>query len=135
MSFVGGRLQVGIVPRDLETSLTFYRDVLGLPYTGTRPALEGRTLHLFALGDVVVKLLESPTPPRATAGAGPYAERTGIRWVTLDVTDLDAVIARCDAARATIQMPLVTIRPGVRVAIVEDPDGNAFELVERTPTS
>jgi catechol 2,3-dioxygenase-like lactoylglutathione lyase family enzyme len=135
VSFVEGRLQVGIVPRDLDTSLAFYRDVLGLPYAGTRPALEGRTLHVFTLGDVVVKLLESPTPPRAAALGGPYAERTGIRWVTLDVADLDAVVARCDTAGATTQVPLITIRPGVRVAIVEDPDGNAFELVERTPTA
>lgn len=133
MSFVEGRLQVGIVPRDLDTSLAFYRDVLALPYTGIRPALEGRTLHLFALGDVVVKLLESPTPPRVAEAAGPYAERTGIRWVTLDVADLDAIVARCMAAGAAMQVPPATIRPGVRVAIVEDPDGNAFELVERTP--
>jgi catechol 2,3-dioxygenase-like lactoylglutathione lyase family enzyme len=133
VSFVEGRLQVGIVPRDFDTSLAFYRDVLGLPYAGTRPALGGRTLHLFTLGDVVVKLLESPTPPRASEVAGPYAERTGIRWVTLDVAELDAVVARCNAAGAAMQVPVVTIRPGVRVAIVEDPDGNAFELVERTP--
>lgn len=131
MTFTPGRLQVGIVPRDLDASLVFYRDVLGLPYAGPRPALESRTLHLFTIGDVVVKLLESPRPPRSSGVAGPYAEQTGIRWVTLDVDDLDAVVTRCTGAGAAVELPVTELRPGLRVAIVADPDGNALELVER----
>jgi glyoxylase I family protein len=131
MSFVSGRLQVGIVPRDLDAALVFYRDVLALPYAGSRPGVEGRTLHLFALGDVVVKLLESPQPVQSSGAAGRYTARTGIRWITLDVDDLDGVLARCTDAGGAVQMPLVELRPGLRLAIVDDPDGNAIELVER----
>jgi catechol 2,3-dioxygenase-like lactoylglutathione lyase family enzyme len=125
------RLQVGIVPRDITASLAFYRDVLELTYAGTRPALEGRTLHLFDLGTATVKLLEGTRLPQRREPPGPYATSEGIRWVTLDVGDLAAVVERCRAAGARFQLEPTEIRTGVRVAIVEDPDGNAIELVER----
>ena len=54
---------------------------------------------------------------------------TGMRWITVDVDDLDPIVARCGNER--FQMPLTAIRAGLRVCIVEDPDGNAIELVER----
>jgi catechol 2,3-dioxygenase-like lactoylglutathione lyase family enzyme len=126
------RLQAGIVPVDLGASVTFYRDVLGLPYQGTRPALEGRTLHLFTAGDSVLKLLETPEAPSARAPGGPFAGATGIRWLTLDVDDLDAIVSRCEGAGVHLQLAPTDLRPGLRVAIAEDPDGNAIELVERT---
>jgi catechol 2,3-dioxygenase-like lactoylglutathione lyase family enzyme len=129
------RLQAGIVPVDLGASVVFYRDVLGLPYQGTRPALEGRTLHLFTAGDSVLKLLETPeTPeaPSARAPGGPFADATGIRWLTLDVGDLDAIVSRCVRAGVHLQLAPTDLRPGLRVAIAEDPAGNAIELVERT---
>lgn len=132
MTVRAGRLQVGIVPSDLGASLAFYRDALGLPYEGTRPALEGRSLHLFAVGDAVLKLLETGDTPSARAPRGAFADATGIRWITVDVDDLDAVVARCEAAGARTQLPLTALRPGLRLAIVEDPDGNAIELVERS---
>jgi catechol 2,3-dioxygenase-like lactoylglutathione lyase family enzyme len=126
-------VQIGIVPRDLATSIAFYRDVLGLPYTGTLPVMEGRVLHLFAAPGGEVKLLElavasdhaelAPSPP------SPFHAATGMRWLTLDVDDLDVVAGRC--AGAAWQLPVTEFRPGLRVAIVEDPDGNAIELVER----
>lgn len=125
------RLQVGIVPVDLDASLAFYRDVLGLPYEGTRPVPERRTLHLFAAGDAVVKLLQTPDPPKHRAPGGTFADATGIRWITLDVEDLDAIVQRCTGAGVSLQLPPTALRPGLRVAIAEDPDGNAIELVER----
>jgi catechol 2,3-dioxygenase-like lactoylglutathione lyase family enzyme len=125
-------VQVGIVPRDLARSIAFYRDELGLASLGAIPVIEGRTLHLFDSGGGVLKLLEQPasTPvPAEHAPAGPFQRATGVRWVTIDVDDIDLVVARC--AGRTLQMPVTELRPGLRVCIVEDPDGNAIELVER----
>jgi catechol 2,3-dioxygenase-like lactoylglutathione lyase family enzyme len=127
-------VQIGIVPRDLATSIAFYRDVLGLPYAGTLPVMEGRVLHLFTVPGGDVKLLElaeaEAQPGLAQAPAGPFHAATGMRWLTIDVDDLDVVAQRCDGA--TWQLPVTEFRPGLRVAIVEDPDGNAIELVERS---
>jgi catechol 2,3-dioxygenase-like lactoylglutathione lyase family enzyme len=124
-------VQIGIVPRDLARSVAFYRDALGIPQTATLPVMEGRVLHLFAVPGGDLKLLELPVDHAALppAPAGPFHAATGMRWLTLDVDDLDAVAARC--ADRPWQLPVTELRPGLRVAIVEDPDGNAVELVER----
>lgn len=125
-------MQVGIVPRDLEASLAFYRDELGLPYVGARPVIEGRTLHLFEFDGGILKLLEQgpdAEPVTAHAPAGGFQRATGVRWITFDVPDLDAIVGRCAGRR--FQMPVTQLRPGLRVCIVEDVDGNAIELVER----
>jgi catechol 2,3-dioxygenase-like lactoylglutathione lyase family enzyme len=125
-------LQVGIVPRDLDRSLRFYRDFLGLPYAGSRPALEGRVLHLFECDGGVLKLLELPAGaegPDEDSPPGPYHHATGFRWVTWNVDDVDEAVRRC--GDAPLQLPVTEVRPGLRVVILEDPDGNAVELVER----
>ncbi len=125
-------LQVGIVPRDLDRSLQFYRDTLGLAYRGRRQVLEGRFLHLFDCDGGILKLLEPAEEDHGPSGSsppGPYHDATGVRWVTMDVDDLDEAVRRC--GDAPVQLPVVEFRSGVRVAIVEDPDGNAIELVER----
>jgi hypothetical protein len=50
----------------------------------------------------------------------------------LDCDDLDAFAERVAHTRPDTrwQMPIVEIRPGIRACILEDPDGNAVELVE-----
>ncbi len=126
-------MQVGIVPNDLELSIGFYRDRIGLSYTGALRVIEGRVLHLFdAGGGGVFKLLELPEnapPPDQQSPPGPFAAATGIRWITFDVDDIQGVAHRC--RDSYWQMPVTELRPGLRVAVVEDPDGNAIELVQR----
>jgi predicted enzyme related to lactoylglutathione lyase len=112
--------------------MTFYRDVLGLEYAGPLPVGEGRTLHNFRVGDAIVKLIESSGVAAPQAPTVDLDDVAGIRWVTMDVDDMDGAVARCEAAGAAFPMPLVERRPGLRVAIVNDPDGNRVELVERT---
>jgi len=124
-------VQVGIVPKDLDASLRFYRDVLGFEYLGPVPVIEGRVLHRFDVDGGILKLVELPASgplPGAESPPGPFQAATGIRWITIRVDDLDAFVERC--AGWTLQVGVTEIRPGVRFAIVEDPDGNAIELVE-----
>lgn len=124
-------MQIGIVPRDLARSLAFYRDVLGFSYVGGRPVIEGRTLHMFEVDGGVLKLLEQPTTanPPTPHVAGRFQGTTGLRWMTFDVEGIDDIVARCVGRR--FQLALTELRPGLKVCIVEDDDGNAVELVER----
>ena len=137
-------MQVGLVPADLERSLVFYREVIGLPYRGALRVAAGRTLHQFdadALGGptggtgATLKLVELGPGDGVPAGrTGPtesFTGAVGIGWITLDVEDLDPIVVRASDAGAVWQLPVTQFRPGLRVAIVEDPDGNAVELVER----
>jgi predicted enzyme related to lactoylglutathione lyase len=48
------------------------------------------------------------------------------------VDDLDDVIRRCAHAAAPTAFGPVEFMPGVRLVIVEDPDGNWLEFVHRT---
>jgi catechol 2,3-dioxygenase-like lactoylglutathione lyase family enzyme len=126
-------VQIGIVPADLQRSIEFYRDTIGLAYKGGMPVLAGRTLHLFDAGTGIVKLLErAEGPPSQASPPGPFDSAVGVRWITLDCDDLDAFAERVAHTRPDTrwQMPIVEIRPGIRACILEDPDGNAVELVE-----
>ena len=127
-------LQVGLVPRDLERSLRFYREVLGLEAADRIDLGEGRALHMFTVGDAVLKLWESPDAPAEAPSEPEWDQMTGIRWVSfdVDVDELDAAVARCLAAGEAVPMPATEIRPGLRVANLADPDGNRVELVEWT---
>jgi predicted enzyme related to lactoylglutathione lyase len=127
-------IQIGIVPRDFEAAMAFYRDNLELPYRGSGPALEGRTLHFFEAQGGILKVLELGPGDPAPALPPPdqlYHAATGMRWLTLDVVDLDAVMKA--VGDVPVQLPITEVRPGLRVAIVSDPDGNAVELVEGAP--
>jgi glyoxylase I family protein len=123
-------LQVGLVPRDLQRSLRFYQDVVGLELDERIDFGDGRALHMFKVGDAVLKLWESPDVPAEAPSEPEWQEMTGIRWVSFDVHELDAAVARCLAAGEAVPMPATEVRPGLRVANLADPDGNRVELVE-----
>ena len=55
---------------------------------------------------------------------------TGYRYWTMTVTDLDALVESLKAAEASVIIPSTEIRPGIRIAMVADPDGNWVEFLE-----
>lgn len=123
-------IDIGIVTTDRKASAAFYGDVLGLPRLGEL-RMDGFTISRFQVGDCVLKILEFDRPPAARVVRGGLGAATGIRYWTISVSDLDQVLADCRAAGRPIIDGPAQIRPGVSIALVEDPDGNIVEFVER----
>lgn len=128
-----GGVEVGIVVSDLDEAVKFYGETLGLPYIGDME-LPNAVMKRFAHGDAVIKLLggHETKPDRSNAPGGPSAGVTGFRYLTLKVDDVNAMLERCTDAGCTVAVPLFEFRPGLHIAIVEDPDGNWVEFVPAT---
>ena len=67
-------LDIGIVVRDAEGSLGFYRDVLGLEHIGSIDMPGGASMDQLACDESVIKLLwllETPSASNRPGGARP----------------------------------------------------------------
>lgn len=123
-------LDVGLVTTRPAESLAFYRDVLGLTYEGEVP-MPGGSMHRLAVGTSVLKLVTLRREPLGRSAPGGLAGATGYRYVTLSVLDLDEVVAVCEEAGAKVALKSTALPAGGRIAMVEDPDGNWVELLQR----
>jgi glyoxylase I family protein len=133
-----GALDLGVVVSDGQAALAFYRDVLGLEHVGDIPMPGGGTMHRLAVGDSLLKLVQLPGAVQRADPPGPFNGSTGFRYLTFPVTDITETVAACEAAGRPVVWPVRALRPGLWVAMVADPDGNAVEFVtttEPTPAS
>lgn len=122
-------IDLGIVVCDIERSLAFYRDTLGLELQGTMPMPGGATMYRLLCGTTTIKLVDKqPSPPHAPGGG--ITDACGYRYFTITVSNLEELTAACGAAGFTISVPPLDLRPGVKIAIVEDPDGNLVEFLQ-----
>ena len=124
-------IDLGIVTSDAEASVSFYRDVLGFEDLGSNP-MPGGTMHRLVCGTSAIKIVTPRKPPAASAPPGGIQGATGYRYWTISVSNLEELVAACEAAGRPIAVPVTEIRPGTRIAMVEDPDGNWVELLETT---
>ena len=131
VNLVKRAVDLGIITNDPEAMAAFYGDVLGfeeqppvtLPGMRIRPVRGGRH-HM--------KLVSMKNPPKGECAPGGLAGATGIRYFTMQVSNLAEIVATCEAADATVAVPIAEIAPGVTIAIVEDPDGNWVEFAQRS---
>ncbi|MWA03215.1 hypothetical protein F8568_023120 [Actinomadura sp. LD22] len=123
-------IDIGIVTRDRKASLAFYGGVLGLPAL-EELRMDGFTISRFQVGGCVLKILEFDRAPGVTGPGGALGDATGIRYWTVSVSNLDQILDACRAAGRPIADGPAQVRPGVTIALVEDPDGNLVEFVER----
>ncbi len=122
-------IDLGIVTNDAVKAIAFYRDVLGLDDAGESP-MPGGTMHRLQCGTSTIKIVQPRKPAAATAPPGGIQGATGYRYWTISVSDIAAVFARCEAAGTPVAVPITELRPGVTIAILEDPDGNWVELAQ-----
>ncbi len=123
-------IDLGIVTRNPEPMLTFYRDLLGLDYQAEMPMPGGGSMHRLLCGSSLIKLVTPGNLADTEAPPGGLAGASGYRYWTISVSNLDALAATCVEAGAPVPIQPTEIRPGVRIAMVEDPDGNWVEFIE-----
>ncbi|WP_338064854.1 VOC family protein [Tomitella gaofuii] len=81
--------------------------------------------------DVLVKIMVPAAPPtQAPQTPAQFWDRAGLAYCTLWVDALDDVVRRCGDHGGTVAAEPVEIRPGVRTALLRDPDGNTLEVME-----
>ena len=124
-------IDLGIVITDSEKALAFYVGVLGFEHQADTPMPigGGGTMHRLMCGDSMIKLVKLTNTPQAAAPGG-IPGATGMRYFTMQVTNLTEMMAACAEAGVTIAVPESEIRPGISIGMVEDPDGNWVEFVQ-----
>jgi len=123
-------IDLGIVTRNPDPMLAFYRDVLGLEFTETTPMPGGGTMHRLLCGETLIKIVTPGKLSDLEAAPGGLAGASGFRYFTISVSNLEAAVGACEAAGASAPIKPMEIRPGVQIAMVEDPDGNWVELLQ-----
>ncbi|MBI3993525.1 MAG: VOC family protein [Candidatus Lambdaproteobacteria bacterium] len=121
-------VDIGIIVKDIQQSLAFYNGVLGLEKLEEVPLWFG-TMHRLHFGDSFVKLIAPKKVP--AAGTLGLEHELGFRYLTFNVTNLDEICADCEAQGYHFEFPKKSLRPGVTIAMVRDPDGNVVEFVQR----
>ena len=125
-------IDLGIIVKDGPAALGFYRDVLGFKHEGDMPMPGGGgTMHRLLCGDSLIKVVVPEKVPPAVSPPGGIGGSTGYRYWTISVSNISELVGACEKAGRTIVVPEREIRPGIRIAIVEDPDGNWVEFLQQ----
>lgn len=122
-------IDLGIVITDSDAALAFYRDLLGLDHEGDIPFAGLGLMHRLRCGDSLIKLIRTDQMPDACPAPGGIDAGTGLRYFTIHMENLDEMVQVCRDAGVTVVVPPMSPRPGLRIAIVEDPDRNLVEFV------
>jgi glyoxylase I family protein len=142
-----GLHHVGITVQDLDASICFYHDVLGLEFSnepspwfdgpdlGPAVGVPGAALRQVSLmlGDTTLELLEYKDPPSETAKPL-LSNNIGASHVAFVVDDIHAKKAELEDKGISFYSDVNTVDEGVlagwRWVYFEDPDGYPLELVE-----
>jgi catechol 2,3-dioxygenase-like lactoylglutathione lyase family enzyme len=121
-------VDIGIFVSDIKKSLDFYHGLLGLEKIEELQTGFG-TLHRLRYGTTDVKLMDPKQVP--PAGAVGLEKQLGFRYITFVIRDLSGLCTVLKEKGVEFTIPETQIRPGTRIAMVKDPDGNIIEFVER----
>ncbi len=143
-------IDIGMVVSDLERSVKFYRDDLGLvpasPPTFDVSAdiardaglTDGKSLHVAVLllgrEDTATRLKLMSFPGAKKSDGSYISTGLGVRYLTLFVNDMKAMLERLKARSIPVLGKGPAVFPnGIAITLVRDPDGNFVEFVGMLP--
>ena len=134
---------VGISVSDMDRSIAFYQNLLGLAiafdgrFEGERyerilklPHASGR-VALLKGPQLELELFEFEYPRPQCTGPERQVNNHGITHFCVEVDDLDGLYERLLRAGMTFHCPPIVFGQAVKATYGRDPDGTVIELVER----
>jgi len=143
-TFTEGAIHVGMVVKDLDASVAFYTDVIGMTKTGGFEVDEafGRASGLtdgLAFSVTVLRLKDSPDAAQfklmsfekdaETPKSTHIEDALGMQYITLMVTDLTPIVARIKAAGVPFLGETPVPLGDNHFVLIQDPDGTFIELI------
>lgn len=124
-------LEVGFVTDDAPALVRFYTD--GLAFT-VHVAFEfpQGSVHRLRRDDACCKIFQPVSGAEPRERAEPWHRFRGIGYAALHVADAESEVERAVAAGAEILTPVTAHRPGARFALIADPDGNVWEILQES---
>ena len=118
---------IAVICSDYARSRAFYRDILQLPVIREvwRAERQSWKCDLDA-GNAQIELFSFPNPPARTS----RPEACGLRHLAFTVANIDAEVARLDAAGVACEPIRIDEYTGQRFTFFTDPDGLPLELYE-----
>ncbi len=124
-------LEAGIVTDDVERLSTFYREGMGFDVESDTSYPQGRVVRM-ARGAARIKLYGPAIRPRQPAPREVWHAEAGFAYASLLVDDADALCATAVAHGARLIEPATAHRPGAMYALLADPQGNVWEVLQET---
>jgi len=123
-------LHAGIVTEHGERMLDFYTRILGLEPAGEVHFPGLGVVNKLQCGHSQLKILVLEQPARSHSPGGGFSAATGYRYISLNIRNIDTVVQACEDYGCSMVAEITEIRPGVKAAMLEDPDGNAIEFMQ-----
>ena len=99
LSISSRSIDAGIVARDIDAMIAFYRDLLGLETADVLDMPGGGRMHRLRAGDSLVKILDLGSHPSQRAASGSISAASGLRYLTIHVSNLKQATAEIEAAQ------------------------------------
>jgi lactoylglutathione lyase len=123
-------LHTSITVRDIDESLRFYTEVLGLEFERRRPIPENRAEIAFVRDPASGARVELT----CWQGKGTIEAGEQLDHLAFETDDLDGFLARARAKKVRVAKEPYTLKGGSgRIAFILDPDEVWIELIEHAP--
>ena len=129
INFTSNTIDIGIVTTNDFEMLHFYQEVLGFDKEIEIPFPGIGVVNKLSYGAGYIKILVLETNPSNINPTGDFSTSNGIRYITINLSNLDEILDACKVNNINIINEGIDLRPRVRVALISDPDGNLIELM------
>ncbi len=125
-------LEVGFITDDASALVRFYTEALGFDVHLHFDYPQG-SVHRLRRDGACLKVFQPAGGVEHRPAPDPWHRFAGVGYAALHVDDAEAEVERIVAGGGTVLSPVVSHRPGAWYALIADPQGNVWEILQETP--